>query len=431
MKTVFNISVISTLIRGFSMISRFGLIILLGKFMSTSDFGLYGLIQSSLAIGIYIIGLDLYVYTNREIPKCDLNDQKTIIKSQYFIHIITYITIIPILLFLLSSNFISIELIPKFAALLIFEHLSFEIIRFLTSLQKPIMANIIFLFRSIVWIIPFVIISYLNNRMFNLNILINFWIFGLFISLIIGIIFLYKINLFPFKNIKIDYSFILKALKGSSIFLLASVLNKISFYSSRYFLKYLRTPIDVAIISFYQNILQIIEIFIYTSIVMILLPKIIKNKNKGLHNTYTRNVNIFYSAIFWLTIIFIILLFIFIKPFLVFIGKDVLITNIRIFYLLGIGFLLLNIFQIFHYNLYINQKDTIILKASIFGFILNIISSYLLIIHYGLYGSCIAFVLTVIIIGIFELIFVDKKEIFNKSIVLSVPKYVYKIIFNK
>lgn len=54
------------------MITRFLLVVVIGKYMATSEFGVFGMVQSSLAIGLYLIGLDLYVFTNREIPKRDL-----------------------------------------------------------------------------------------------------------------------------------------------------------------------------------------------------------------------------------------------------------------------------------------------------------------------------------------------------------------------
>ncbi len=61
------------------MITRFLLTIALGKYIATGEFGIYGLVQSSLAIGLYLIGLDLYVFTNREIPKRDLEGQQTVL----------------------------------------------------------------------------------------------------------------------------------------------------------------------------------------------------------------------------------------------------------------------------------------------------------------------------------------------------------------
>jgi len=200
-------SIISLIIRGFSILSRFALVVFLGKFLPTSEYGVYGLLQSSLAVGVYLIGLDLYVYTNRELPKKNIAGARSVVISQFAVHFIAYLIFIPLTFPLLSNKFIPSQYILWFFVLLLLEHITFEIVRILIALQHPLYANTLILSRSIVWVAAFLAACYINPAFLSILNLLIFWVCGLALALIVGIRLLYKVKILPFNEWKIDFFF--------------------------------------------------------------------------------------------------------------------------------------------------------------------------------------------------------------------------------
>lgn len=396
---MFKASIISLFIRGFSILSRFTLFIYIGKFLPTSEYGIFGLLQSSLAIGVYLIGLDLYVYTNREIPKMDFKGVQAVVQSQFAVHIMAYIIFLPLITLILSDTFIPSKYIGWFCILLMLEHITFEFIRILIALQHPLYANLIISLRSLLWILLFLVITYTYPSVLSIKNLLLFWISGLAISLIISICLFFKLKILPFETWKIDTEFIKQALKGSFIFLMASISQNTIEFSNRYFLKYYYSSFEVGVYSFFQNIVNLMDVFIYTALIMIILPKLIEAKSRGDDLTYKNKLDIMQGGIFYGTIFLAIALFFIINPFLSFIGKEEMVKNIEIFRMLLLGSALFCLSHIGHYVLYINNNERLILAASLVGTVINIILNIILIPTYGMTGAAISTIGSISVMG--------------------------------
>ncbi len=405
-----RISMISLIIRGGSILSRFALFTFLGKFLPTTEYGVFGLLQSSLAIGVYLIGLDLYVYTNREIPKRDIKGAQAVIQSQFAAHFLAYAAFLLFILPLLSDNFIPVEYIVWFGALLLFEHSTFEIIRILIALQRPLFANLLVFFRSILWISSFLVASYLYPDLLTIKSLLAFWVSGLSLAFIVGVALLLKVKVLPFETWRVDVKFIRAAMRGSFVFLMASICYKVIEFSNRYFLMYYYSSFEVGIYSFFQNIVNLMDVFIYTAVIMILLPKLIESRSRQDLEVYRAKLGVMYSGIFYGTIFISVVLLFMINPFLSFIDKRELINNIIIFKILLLSALILCLSLIGHYTLYILNRDRVILFASFTGAVLNLILNLVLIPSYGLMGAAISTVTSVLVMGGLKLYLAQQLE---------------------
>ncbi|MFX4789973.1 hypothetical protein ABTB87_22095 [Acinetobacter baumannii] len=63
------LSIFNLAVRGLNLASKFILIVFLAKFLTVAELGLYGLIAATINFAMYFIGLDFYVYSNRELLK--------------------------------------------------------------------------------------------------------------------------------------------------------------------------------------------------------------------------------------------------------------------------------------------------------------------------------------------------------------------------
>ncbi len=416
-----RVSLISLFIRGGSILSRFALFTFLGKFLSTSDYGVFGLLQSSLAIGVYLIGLDLYVYTNREIPKRDIRGVQAVIQSQFSVHVMAYAAFLLLVLPLLSDRFIPSRYIVWFGALLLFEHGTFEIVRMLIALQRPLLANLLVFLRSILWISAFIVASRLYPGLLTIESLLAFWVSGLFLAFAAGVALLFRVGVLPFESWRVDFGFVRAALKGSSVFLAASVCYKVVEFSNRYFLMYYHSSFEVGIYSFFQNIVNLMDVFIYAAVVMIILPKVIESRSRQELKAYRARLELMYSGILYGTVFMTLALFFAVDPFLRFIGKEELVSNILIFKVLLLSSMFLCLSQIGHYTLYVLNRDRAILLASFAGAVSNVVLNVVLIPEHGLFGAAVSTVTSVVVMGGLKLYLAQRLETLGLGAVIQGP----------
>ena len=175
-------------IRGVSILGRFILAVYIGRFLTVSDLGTYGLFAATIILAVYFLGFDFYVFNMREILKENKNKIASLIRDQLVFHAIAYIIICPALFFIFLTDILPYQYFLWFYLVLIFEHLSMECYRLFITLSRPLLANFIFFLKSGFWAYWVVILWNYNPRQFmNLETIWVSWFLGGALSLIISI----------------------------------------------------------------------------------------------------------------------------------------------------------------------------------------------------------------------------------------------------
>src|SRR5690554_889302 len=92
--------IINVCIRGGTLVSKFLLILVLARFLTPAELGLYGLIIATIAYGIYPLGFEFYTYSTREIIGLEESQRGVLLKSQLALHVKLYLFFLPLFLFL-------------------------------------------------------------------------------------------------------------------------------------------------------------------------------------------------------------------------------------------------------------------------------------------------------------------------------------------
>jgi len=391
-------SVLNLITRGMSILSGLFLHFYTARVFSIEEYGNYGIIYSSIIIGVYLIGLDIYVVTTRELPKLtDSYSRKRILYHQILLYLVSYAVILPTYLKLLWGKFVETHLIVLFLFLLLLEHFTQEFIRVFFALRYATLSNIIIFCRRILWVPLFLLATYFYKDFLSLKYLLAFWIIGDVLAMLGGIYYGFKIDLFPLSFMRPDINLVYKIIKSSLVFLGASVALKVSSYSGNYFIKYYQTAQDLGIFSFFLNMLNFIDILIYTCLAALFVPKIIEEHHMNDSN-YKRTFRFFSVGIMILVVVASGVLVISIKPLLSLIGKVQFLSNLKIFYILLIGFIFFGLSNIPHYFLYINESEKFILYSSLIGCATNIGLNFLFVREYGMTGCAIAFLLSMLVL---------------------------------
>ena len=256
---------------------KFLVIILFAEVLSLADYGFFNLIVTSITIGIYLLGVDFYYFSNREIITHKSKAQSLIISS-----LIVYVTIYVI--FYIVSTFISPfdlaerGLLNTLILLIISEHFNQECYRILICLKKVYPANLIFFFRTSSWTI---IVGYLilfgelpDNPILSV---LNYWLVSNFLAIVVTLLYAsFKIKFYQNLFFSIDYGFVVKGLKLSLWVFLGTILLKATEYSARYITEIILDSEETAIFTYYSTIAIAMNMYINSVVTSFEYPKLVE-----------------------------------------------------------------------------------------------------------------------------------------------------------
>ncbi len=400
---------INILLRGLTLLSKFIFIFLLGKYAEDEYFlGEYGIIVTSISLIIYLVGFDYYVFNTREILKSKDNIIEKV-RNQFFFHLIIYILILPLTLSVIFYfEFIDIKYFLIVLILIISEHLGQELFRLYTTLEKSNLANLFFFIKSGFWVWVVLFDFFILKNELNLLKYLLIWAFCSWFSTVLSLMYLKRILcLKNFKFYKPDYNLIIKGVKKSSIFFISSLSFLVIQFSDRYMIDLFYGKKMVGVYSAYSQFINAIDVFVFSAIIMVMYPKLIQLFSK--QDEYIKVFKNFKNNILAASF-FLILLSYFIAPILFgFLDKPSFITNIGTYNILLIGVFFLLMSYIFHYDLYIKKKDTLLLKISLFSMGINVVLNLYLIPNNGIFGASIATMISFIIMFLLKLIYSTRK----------------------
>ena len=206
-----------------------------------------------------------------------------------------------------------------------------------------------------------------------------------------------------FKLYKPDYRWIIKGVRNSSIFFISSLSFLVIQFSDRFMIDLFYGKKMVGVYSAYSQFVNAIDVFVFSAIIMVMYPKLIKLFSN--QKEYTTLFKSFKKSILVASVLLIVLGY-FVSPILfIFLDKPSFITNIKTFNMLLIGVFFLLMSYAYHYDLYIKKKDTLLLKISLFSMSLNIILNLYLIPNNGIFGASLATMFSFFIMFLLKLIY--------------------------
>lgn len=398
-------SFINILLRGLTLLSKFIFIFLLGKYAEDEFFlGEYGIIATSISLIIYLVGFDYYVFNTREILKSKENIIDKI-RNQFFFHLIIYLIVLPVSLSIIFYfDFIDIKYFLIVFLLIISEHLGQELFRLYTTLEKSNLANLFFFIKSGFWVWVVLFDFFVLNNELNLLKHLLIWCLFSWVSMVVSVIHLkFFLDIKNFKLYKPDYRWIIKGVRNSSIFFISSLSFLVIQFSDRFMIDLFYGKKMVGVYSAYSQFVNAIDVFVFSAIIMVMYPKLIKLFSN--QKEYTTLFKSFKKSILVASVLLIVLGY-FVSPILFsFLDKPSFITNIKTFNMLLIGVFFLLMSYAYHYDLYIKKKDTLLLKISLFSMSLNIILNLYLIPNNGIFGASLATMFSFFIMFLLKLIY--------------------------
>lgn len=417
------IKIYNLFIRIFSIFPKLFLIVIISKKWSLNEIGSFNLFSTSIILLTFILGLDYYNYSNRKLIECPKTERINIIFKQFFFYLLTYCIVLPLSYFLFYKSSFPQEWTEYFYLILITEHLSQEIYRILNILEKQLVASVLLTIRTGLWIFILVLFTYnwsLNVINISMSTVLSYWTIGCVISFLCSMFILYKEISFLHSS---DFSFSFLELfnwykdsfKITALYLMMTISYKSLEYGGRYFVTYFHGLETLGIYSIFYQISNLINIFVEASIITFLYPKLVKFYTENNKLRFKEEVDKSIKRILGICFFFGIILILGEQIIFSFLSKKYLSNYLNLYIIILAGNTLFMTANLYHYGLYGMQKDNAIFKSTIYGFLINIISTLILLPILGIYsvavGSFIAYLV------LFLLKYFYFKQFFEKWIV--------------
>lgn len=383
--------------------AKFLIIILMSKFLTDFDYGNFGLITTLVTILIYVLGIDFYNYSIRDILKESRTkiDVFNKVCNTLLFYVIIYTLLGPVFYLIFSKVEFTMPYVLSIFFLGITEHLCQETYRLLIAFKKVLLANILLFVRTVGWVLV-ILYKIVNNQEFDLVFLFRIWLIAncvvILFMFVYGVIYNYKkIKYFEFRS-----KWVQKGLNTALLFFIGTVLLKIIEYSNRFVIDSFLGKEAAGVFTFYSQIAILMTVYINTIVISFELPVLIESsKTKKVKELYVK----FKKALKQHIVIVTLGIMVLIKPILIWQNKESFEVYLPILLLLLIGAGFMNYSLAEHFKLYIYNRDKKIVKILVITSIFNLCFTVMFTFWFGLYGASTAFLITGLLMS-----FLRKKE---------------------
>ena len=270
---------VNLFLRGSTILLRFSFVLFLSKEFDEKILGEYTIFNTTIILGYLIVGFEFYTFSNRDIISSNFDNVFNKIINQFILHISIYVAIFVIVSIYLAFNnstsqfgFLDATLLLLIPFLIIPEHFGQEFYRLNVALGKQIRANTFLFIRGAGWIcISFLIYFTIHDLI--LKDIIIIWILFSWMSLIIEFIKFKGEN--QKRKFKLDLRWIWHGVKISKYFFVTTIIYKLIEFGGRYILDFYHNKSDLGIFSFFSTISNIMNVLIYTLVIMYHYPNLV------------------------------------------------------------------------------------------------------------------------------------------------------------
>ncbi len=364
-------AITNIVLRGVTLASRFLFIFFLARFLAPSSMGIYGLFAATVGYALYLVGLDFYTHSTREIIKKDKKEWGAILKNQIALSGVLYLTCIPLLCLLFTFDVLPVGLLPWFVVILILEHINQELSRLLIAISEQLMASALLFIRQGSWALAIVTLMYFDTTARTLNYVFAAWMVAGLIAVSIAIYRLRKMEIGGWQQ-PVDWTWILRGLKVCIPLLVATLALRAIQTLDRYWLENVAGIEVVGAYALFMGMAGTLSAFLEAGVFSYSYPALIK----AYHNNRGGEVGDHLRKMLLLTIAFCILFsaasWAALPYLLTWIGVDFYFRHQELYGWLLFAMVTYTIGMIPHYALYAQGKDRPIIAShilSVFVFI--------------------------------------------------------------
>lgn len=283
--TTMGMRITNVMLRGTTLACKFLLLFMLASYLEAAELGVYGLLVVSIDFAIFVIGLDFYMYSMRELIKRRVGDWGDIFKVQIYLSLCMFFFIMPVFVLVFVSELLPWRIINWFFPLLIVEYFAQELNRVLVSISKQFIASVVLFVRSGVWVVAVALVMFYEPSARHLNLVLSLWFFGSLSACIIAVSVVGKLQVGGWSK-SVDYSWVKAGLLVAFPFLLSTLALRGIFTVDRYWMEYLLGLEALGAYVLFIGMANVVISFLDAGVFVFIYPILIKAHGENSHKEF-------------------------------------------------------------------------------------------------------------------------------------------------
>lgn len=379
---------IAMMLRGATLASRFLLSILLARMLSPSEMGEYGLITAILAFGLFVLGLEFYSYTLREMVPASPSKRVQIIADQIFLASSFFVITALAAVIAALVGVVSKTLLFWILLILATEYVSLEATRILVITSRIVQAYVVGFLRGGIWVYAISLLMLLEPSTRSLKMVLTWWAGGGILAAGYAALCLLDLPWRELRNYRPNLSWILVGLRTARPFMLTAASALMLSYIDRFFIDGFVGRDELGIYTFYSTILIGI-LSLGASISQQFLPRVIAG--------YIDGPESYRFVVRWLCVSMLVaasglvaVAGIGIGPLLSFFHLRAYTENVGVFYLMLPGIFLRMLADAPSYALYAAHSDRALLACNLSAAVVSVSTNFVLVPMFGIAGAALS-----------------------------------------
>lgn len=203
---------------------RFLLLFAMASQLPTAEVGLFGVATATVTISVYLIGLELYTFTSRQLLASAAAAPSRLLATQFSISVCAALIVIPLLIIIVVPRFIPPRLTAWLVMIAICEYVGQEIYRLLVTYGRVVEATVNLAIRTASWAAVAAVWLTLADRAPSIDAILHMWLLGSAASVVSGALNLKnKIPLRELVSARPEARLVKEAVACASKYLVASL----------------------------------------------------------------------------------------------------------------------------------------------------------------------------------------------------------------
>ena len=369
--------ILNVVLRTATLGTRFALVFVLAKYLDVALVGYYGLFTAAIAYGLLCVGLDLYVYTTREIAKVEPARQGQLLKSQAALIGLLYLVLTPVALFLLPYAGMPEFLIWWFIPILVLEHVNQELYRLLIILSQQLSASLLLFLRQGSWALVIAGLMAASKSSHNLTVVMALWTVAGAVTAAVGAWKLRSLGLGGWRE-RVDWPWIKKGIAVSSAFLMATLAVRGVQTFDRYWLESLAGIEIVGAYVVFFGVASALTVFLDAAIFSFRYPELIGFSHRGEYDEMGRKVCMMAFQAMAASLAFAVVCSVLLPVLLGWIDQSIYLSHMDLFYWVLAAVIAYSLSMIPHYALYALGRDRTIIASHVAALLLFAAATWVL-----------------------------------------------------
>lgn len=366
-------SLINMALRGGTLLFKFVLVFMLAKLLDPAQVGMYGLIASGVGYSLYIVGIDFYTYTSRELLKVERKTWGRMLKSHLFLAFSAYIFFLTLVVCCVAIGALDPTVASWVAVLVLLEYFAQEQVRLHVFLLEPLLASSLMFIRQGGWGVCAILYMYFFESARSLKTVLIFWTASCILSSAISVACIFKSKISGWQE-SVDWDWVRRGMAVSLAYLVGTLAIKAILSLDRFFFSEMNNVEALGAYVLFMGVASALPSFLDAGVFVFGYPRLIEYSHKGNAESFWGVVRSMGAKTLCVVLLFSVLSLPSITYLVGWLSRPIYSQYQELFGWFLVGNIFLSFSMIPHYVLYARGKDRFILVTHILSLVIFVLS---------------------------------------------------------